>query len=114
MLLAGWMIHTCTRKQRVAGPATGKGDPTYGAASTFTARVEKARKLVKRADGTDVFSTHILATESNIEMTDIVWLPSIAGETADDTLYDSKGRRPISIVTATNKMGTQSLVQVYF
>lgn len=48
------LVHTITRK-----PYTGKdsfGDPTYGAAETYRARIEGHSRLIRRPDGKELES----------------------------------------------------------
>jgi hypothetical protein len=90
------LIHTVTKKSRAS--TTTKGDPTYGAASTFKARVVKSRKNVKNNAGTEVVSTAMFATRTLVTMDDIFWLPAVSStDTADDTTTDAAARSPISI-----------------
>lgn len=112
MLLTSWLIHTCTRTQRTG--VTSKGDPSYGASSTFRARVEKKRSMVAGADGKDVACEYVLATTTAIAYDDRIWLPAIGGEGADDTADLGDANLPKSIEVATNKLGTQKLYIVRF
>lgn len=114
MFLAPWFIHTVTMARLSTSPNTGKGDPTYAAQTTIAARVEKVRKRVTRADGVEVMSTHVFATDVECRTSDRFWFPSIAGEAADDVTVAARGRRPLQVVVATDKLGLQSLWQVYF
>jgi hypothetical protein len=115
MLISAWLIHTVTRARVSSGTTpTGKGDPTYAAQDTIAARVERQKRKVSRGDGEVVDTTHVMATDAEVRMTDVFWFPSIAGEAADDVTAMSRGRRPVSVVCATNKLGTQALWQVYF
>lgn len=113
MLIAGWLVHTVSRKRRNAAP-TATGDPSLGALETFPARVERTSVYVKRRDGKSVHARHVFATLTPCEYTDVFWLPSVFGSAADDTSSDAVAREPASIATATNKAGTQGIFQVYF
>lgn len=115
MLLNAWLIHTVTRKRLALTPNSGRGEPTYDAvASTIRARVEKKAVMVRRADGTYVQSSHVMATQAVVLMSDIFWFPSIAGEPADDTTKQAAARRPLAVPVATTKSGLEALFEVYF
>jgi hypothetical protein len=84
------------------------------ARETFSARVEKTDKTVKRPDGTDVQAKAVFATNTECAYTDIFWLPAIGGEPADDTTKDAAARRPASIKYAGDKSNRRQGWEVYF
>jgi hypothetical protein len=110
--VSSWLVHVCTKKSRVGLGV--KGDPAFGAASTFRARVEKKRSTVRSADGRETVTSHVLVTTTPINPDDVVWFPSIAGEAADDTTTIDAGRTPLAVEVATTKGGAGHLWQVYF
>lgn len=112
MLVNSWLIHTCTRARRTG--VSSKGDPTYGSQATFRARVEKDFQVVTSKDGKTVSTRFVLATTTEIAYDDRIWLPAIAGEPADDTSALADAHLPVSITTATTKVGTQRLYIVRF
>ena len=114
MNVNSWLVHTVSRKQRSAGTGGAKGDPGYGALQTIKARVEKKRVIIRDQDGREAYSDASLMTNVEIKLTDVFWLPSIAGEAADNTALTNAGRKPVSIEVATDKSGNASLWRAYF
>lgn len=112
MIPLSWLIHTCTRKQRTG--VSSKGDPQYGAATTFKARVEKKRAVIKQANGEEVQTQYVLATTTAIAYDDKIWLPDIAGDGADDTADDDDANMPVSVEVATDKIGNRKVYLVRF
>ena len=112
MLLGSWLVHSVTRKQRTG--VSSKGDPTYGSATTFAARVEFKRKLVRKSDGVEVACVGSFTTQTPVKYDDIFWLPAVGSSPADDTTSTDAARQPLQIESAETKDGTQFLWQVYF
>jgi hypothetical protein len=112
MLIGPWLVHSVTRKRRTG--VSSRGDPTFGSASTVRARVERKRTMVRDAGGKEVVSSARMALLDEPRLDDLYWLPSIGGETADDTTSDDAARSPLSIEVATNQTGNQKLWMVYF
>lgn len=112
--LRGWLIHTVTRAPRSDTALGVKGDPVFRPQSTFKARVEKTSRLVRTTSGREVVASHVLATDTPVSVTDRFWLPSIAGEPADDPADPQVARTPLSVEVATDKTGRASLFRVYF
>ena len=112
--LRGWLIHEVTRSRRSEVTIGAKGDPVFGPQSTFKARVEKTSRLVRTTNGREVVASHVLATQTPVDVSDRFWLPSIAGEPADDPLDAQRARTPLSVEVATDKVGRACLFRVYF
>ena len=94
--LRSWMIHTVTRARRSQTVVGAKGDPVWSAQSTFKARVEKTSRLVRTTNGREVVASHVLATQTPVDVTDRFWLPSVAGEPADDPADAQAARTPLT------------------
>lgn len=113
MIPSSWLIHTCTRAARTG--VSSKGDPTYGAQSSFLARVEKQRRLVPTTDGKTVQTNYVLVTTTPIEYDDRIWLPSIiTGDTSDDASSDDEALLPVTVEVATDKIGNRKVWIVRF
>lgn len=81
------MIHTITLKSQ-AGKSS-HGDPTYGGQTSISGRVEHKLQRIITPEGNAVNSEHMVISESEIKVTDRVWLPG------DDTTDATEARRPI-------------------
>ncbi len=103
MNIAHWLKHTVTRKQRT-GIGT-KGDPTFGAATTFKAKVDKMSKTIRRSNGSTLKISHVLTTTTAISVDDQFWFPSIAGEPADDTTSADAARAPAEVNVSASPSG---------
>ena len=82
--------------------ASGKdaaGDLSFGAPATRSARVVNVRETVERRDGTMLETTIAIITETEIKLTDRIWLPGV--NSADATL----ARRPQYIEKAVDEFG---------
>jgi hypothetical protein len=90
-----------------------KMDPAYGSQSTFLARVEKKRTMVRSASGEHVLTSHVMACTTDVKLDDRVWFPAIAGESADDTSSVAASRSPVAVDAAAAMDGSY-LYQVYF
>ena len=112
MTLSSWLVHECTKKSRT-GLGT-KGDPEFGNATTFRARIEKTTRRIRFWNEQTKAAQFVMATDVEIKSDDVIWFPSIAGETADDTTVASAARSLILIESATSKPGALRLWQVYF
>jgi hypothetical protein len=75
------------------------GDPTYGAQSTIMARVEPVTKLVMGADGNEKMASTRMISESEVLITDRVWLPG------DDTSEVNESKQPIKVGNAATPPG---------
>lgn len=113
MLPLAWMLPGFNLKRRTGVDAE-TGQPTYGALTPFTARVEKKTKLMRGRDGKEITVAAQMVTLTKILYDDQIWLPSIGGEPADDTTSDDNARTPLAIETATNKFGTEVMWTVGF
>lgn len=92
-------------------PFTGRDGgtkPTYGAQVTAAARVENKQTMVRDAEGQEVLSSTTLATLTSIGSQDRVWFPGA------DTADNNQARTPLSVVSATELLGGQTLFQVMF
>lgn len=112
--LRGYMVHEVTRARRSATAIGAKGDPVFLPQTTLKARVEKTNRLVRTPNGREILASHVMATDQPCEVTDRFWLPSVAGEPADDPLDAARGRAPLSVEVATDKLGRACLFRVYF
>jgi hypothetical protein len=83
------MTHTVTKASRTG--RSNSGDPTYGLQSTIKARVEHKSQLVMAADGNETVAKTRLISESQILITDRVWLPD------DDTSVTNESKQPIAV-----------------
>lgn len=83
------------------------GDPTFGTQSTIPARVERLFSTVIDDEGNEVLSQHKVASESEIRLTDSVWLPG------DDTTSNNDARRPIATTKASTPDG-YTLFETFF
>ena len=55
---------------------SGYGDPSYGAQAEVDARVEYDRKVISGPDGTELVTTHVIASSTTeIALGSRVWLP---------------------------------------
>lgn len=67
------------------------GDPSYDAASSVSAYVERRRQIVEMPTGEKVETTHWIVVESEIKTTDRIWLPG------DSTSDPSLAHTPASV-----------------
>lgn len=86
------MTHTVTLA--AASSVSNFSDVTYAAQTTIKARVEHRRTLAIDASGNRVSAEHTVISESEIKLSDRVWLPG------DDTSEANEARRPISVGNA--------------
>lgn len=108
-----WFIHTITRRRRT-GITSDHGDPVYGDPSTFQARVVKRRAIVRNQNGEEVVAGSRMLTDVECAYDDVFWLPSIAGEGADDVNNPDAGRSPLSLESGEDETGFQKLCVVWF
>lgn len=112
MDISSWLNHRCTIAHRTGwGP---KRTPIFGAQSGFDARVEKRVALVRSASGDMVTSSYVLMTDVLVLPDDRIWFPSIAGEPPDDVDNMNAAHTPLSVETATDKLGETYVRRVYF
>lgn len=112
--LRAWLIHEVTRARYSATAVGAKGDPVFAPQERLKARVEKTSRLVRTPNGREVVASHVMALEAPVDVTDRFWLPSIAGEPADDPTDPQRARTPLSVEVAVDKRGRCSLCRVYF
>ena len=73
------------------------GDPTFGGASTLSARVEKKSRMVETANGKEEKSEIVIISETEIPKTSLVLLPGASDANNGykpkrvDVLYDELG-----------------------
>jgi hypothetical protein len=111
--LGPWLIHTLTRKCRSGAPGS-KGEPSYTAADTIKARVEKKQTMIRGTDGREIVSEYQMATSVEVKLDDVFWFPSIAGEPADNTADISAARSPRVVNAATDKQGKAMMWRTFF
>jgi len=112
--LRRWLIHEVTRARYSQKAVGAKGDPVFGTQHIVKARVEKTSRLVRTPNGREVVASHVMALDTPVDVTDRFWLPSIAGEPADDPTDAQRARTPLSVEVATDKAGRACLFRVYF
>lgn len=110
MNVTGWMVHIVTRKRRTGTNAD--GTPSYGAAETLRARVEKNTRLLRLANGKEAMVSHRICLAVEARYDDVFWLPSINGEPADDTASMDAARTPALVAMSSDKAGRTSLTFV--
>ena len=75
------------------------GDVTYGTPADRSAYVEEVRKEMRGRDGSVLVTTHWIAVESAVAMTDRLWLPG-------DSSADAKlARKPVSVEAFVDELG---------
>lgn len=96
--ITSWLVDTIT----IAAPSgvSNYGDPTFGAQSTLSARVEKKESIVLDINGNERRVAWQVASLTAIALNSRVWLPG------DDTADNTEARRPVSIESATTKPST--------
>ena len=99
-----WLVDTVT----VASVASvdSRGQPVLGSQRTVKARIEGERKILKRTNGQEAQTTHMLITADVIALTDRVWLPGAS--TADVT----KAKVPVAVTTKYTKAGNVTMYEV--
>lgn len=75
------------------------GAPTYGAQVLLPARIELSQRLVRSRDGSEVVSSHVVYTQSQIGIEDAIWLPG------DSTADQSVAKYPIRVDAAYDRSG---------
>ena len=89
--------------------ATGKGndgDLTYAAAVEVACRQENTDKIIKDRYGAEVQASNVIATTTEVQWDDLLWL-----EDEDPATDDS--HRIISLRSASDKNGSNTLYEVY-
>ena len=86
------MTHTVTLASKSG--RSNSGDPTYGSQTTISARVERKSKLFMAQDGNHKMAESRIISESEILLTDRVWLPG------DDTTDTNESKQPIAVGNA--------------
>jgi hypothetical protein len=102
--LGAWFVDTVT-----VAAVTGKdsyGKPSFGAKTAVKARVQAVRKLVRSSTGNESVSSHVIFTETAINLTDRVWLPGV------DSSNDSLAKVPLTINADHDKAGRVTLYEV--
>lgn len=88
----GRALHLLTDTVTIAS-LTGRsdyGDPAYGALLAIKARVENETKMVIDQDGNERQANHKIVTESEVKISDRVWLPG------DNIALVNDARRPVT------------------
>lgn len=75
------------------------GDPSYGTAADVSAYVEKRRGIVELPTGEKVETSHWIVVESEIKLSDRVWLPG------DSTSDPSLAYTPASVEAFVDDVG---------
>jgi hypothetical protein len=115
MSMRAWFVHTITVAPYNTGDVSAKGDPLFKTRRTFRGRVEKTNRLVRSESGREVVAAHVIGTDDvKASLQDRYWLPSIAGEPADDITDPQRARSPVAIEVATDKRGLRMLKMIYF
>lgn len=91
------MTHTVTKASKSS--RANSGDPTFGTQTTIKARVEHRSKLIMKADGNEQMAESRLISESEILLTDRVWLPG------DNTAVVNESKQPIAVGRADTPAG---------
>lgn len=111
-MIESFLVHVITVKRRTSiGP---KGDPVYGGdAFEVRARVEKTRRLIRKGGGKELVSSFSIATLAKIEHDDLIWLPAILGEPADDITRNDAARSPATVEFSTDRGGKRGFYQTF-
>lgn len=104
MNLSAWFSDTISVAS-VTGKSV-KGDPTYGAAASVSARVESDRRFARNAQGQKTFSSHVIYTTTPIALTDRIWLPGVS------SALTQAARTPLSVAANHDKAGNVTLYEV--
>jgi hypothetical protein len=102
--LASGFISTATVASQVS--VTSYGTPTYGVKRALRCRVEATSRLLRRPNGEEAVSSHVLYTDQAVALTDRLWLPGVSAAT------DDGARSPIAISVTTDKTGSRALYKV--
>lgn len=100
-----WFIDICYRATP-SGIVDNYGQKSYNIAVFFKARVEPNFQMVQNTKGAEVQAKYKIATHSEINYMDKLWLP------AQDPLTDD-AYIPLSIRKASTKTGNYTLYEVY-
>jgi hypothetical protein len=76
------------------------GQPAYAAATSLAARVEPERRVMNKANGDAVTSTHRIYTRDQVRVTDRVWMPG------DSAANAKLARVPLGVDAITAVDGT--------
>ena len=97
MSVFAWMCDTISVASQAG--VTGSGDPTYAAARTLKARVVYGRK----AGNSENPPATVVYCESELVVTDRIWLPGANAAVANESL------RPVSVERARDMRGARAL-----
>lgn len=92
----------------VAASRNVRGEPSFGAAASRSARWESRRELVRNASGEQVTSDFWMACENAVGLLDRVWGPD-DGNGTDAT----KARKPIKVEQCIDEKGNVSHYEVW-
>lgn len=106
MNVAGRLNETVSRKTTTA--TSSYGDPTYGSATTFAARVERTSGVSYSAQGSALQYTHRMFSLTSVDLTDLVFFSE------DNTSDNNTGHRPASVTECRNMRGAVSHYEVLF
>lgn len=104
MNIDSWLVDTITVASRTGRDAA--GDPSFGAQSEVRCRVENKRELIERQDGTQQEVDFSIATTTEIQVGDRVWLPGA------NPGNDSEAKQAVLVKSATIKDGTFRLYEL--
>lgn len=94
-------------KPSLSNDADGRSDPTFGAARAQKCRRLNKTRTVQLADGRELTSSTVYATDVEVTTNDLVFAPGLS------TTSNNNGRRPIDVESATTMDGRASLWVVY-
>lgn len=98
MNIESYMVDTVTIKSVTS--RDGAGDPVFGSARTIKARVEDGGLIFRDSDGNEIQPEHTFTTQSEVKLTDRVWLPG------DDTTDANASKRPLIVRRARRRDGS--------
>lgn len=98
------LIHTISIAQ--ATGVNNQGEYTYAAAAVVKARVEQARRNVRRPDGSEINASHEIMLETAVYPTTRIWL---AGQS---TANAKLARTPLEVKSASSIEGDVTLYRI--
>ena len=106
MDISGRLTETVSRK--AVSSRSDHLDPTYGTASTFSARIERDSGESYGASGSAVAYTHRMFCQTAVLLSDLIFFPE------DSTADNNTGKRPASVSACYDLDGTLSHYEVLF
>jgi hypothetical protein len=104
MNITSWLKDTITVKS--VSSRSNSGDPVFGSASSIKCRIENKHTLVRDATGREKLSDQWIVTDTQIDLSDVIWLPS-------ESVASDSGHRPIKVASAKDKLGNVTMYEVY-